>query len=375
MTAPASVFHGVEVPESLLAAEMQHHQAGSFAESRKQAGRALAVRAVLLDLARRNGVKAVPQKNADGQEETQEEALIREALSSGLDPEPATADDIRAVYDAHPQGFHSPDLVEASHILLSPSGDAPGDWDDALGLAAGLVTQLAGDPGAFARLAAAHSACASASEGGALGQLGPGDVVEPVWNALMSLDVGGVTAKPVRSRFGWHILRLDQREPGQRLPFEYVKSHIAMRLDSKAWSIAALKLIDQLLAQSAESLTLKLDSDGKLDLTGGTVARAGAMLGSVISNASAAYASLDEATRAIVHAAAERESAAPEEVLRTAINRFLAQADDELWTRVLSKFRDGEEPLDALLTIIVNQQLPPVRTSHTLISLRDRMNA
>ncbi len=62
MSMAVAVFHGVEVPESLLASELQNHLAPSLAEARALAGRALAAKAVLLARGRALGLEAVPEK-------------------------------------------------------------------------------------------------------------------------------------------------------------------------------------------------------------------------------------------------------------------------------------------------------------------------
>ena len=99
MSMAVAVFHGVEVPESLLASELQNHQAPTLAEARVLAGRALAAKAVLLARGRALGLDAAPEKNSDGQEETRDEALIRTVLSEEVDAEPATDEAVRAVYE------------------------------------------------------------------------------------------------------------------------------------------------------------------------------------------------------------------------------------------------------------------------------------
>mgnify|MGYP000297757384 CR=1 FL=1 len=64
MSTASSVFFGVEVPESLLATELQNHEAPSLAEARTLAGRALAAKAVLLARADKLNIEAVPERNA-----------------------------------------------------------------------------------------------------------------------------------------------------------------------------------------------------------------------------------------------------------------------------------------------------------------------
>ena len=124
MSSAVAVYYGVEIPEVLLAAEMQNHSAKSLGEARAQAGRALAAKAVLLATARELELKAQPEKNTHGQEETIEEALVRAVLSEEIDVEAPSDADLRVIYDRNPEGFTTPPLLEASHILLAPKEES-----------------------------------------------------------------------------------------------------------------------------------------------------------------------------------------------------------------------------------------------------------
>lgn len=370
MSAPAAVFYGIEIPESLVATELQHHHAPTLSQARALAGRALAAKAVLLARARELELLAEPERNSEGQEETQEEALIRAVLNTEVDAQPAADEAIRAVYDGNPEGFRSPPLLEASHILIAPA-DASEDAHAAAREKAGaLIAELQGNPSGFARRAASQSGCPSASEGGSLGQLRPGDVLPAIWTALSAMEEGTIRPEPVATEHGWHVLRLDHRSDGERLPFDYVRPHIALQLEARAWTKSAALYVDRLLADSATNPGLCLSEDGRLDDRNGVVARADGLLGKALSDVQEAYGALSPASRGRLDLAASREDAAPTEFLAGMIGTFLSQANDEAWTQLISRLRDSEAPLTDCLDLIITHQLPSQHATHTLIKMR-----
>lgn len=373
MSGPTAVFHGVEVPETLLAMEIQNHQAATLSEARAQAGRALAVKAVLLDRARELGLEADPERNFDGQEETCDEALIRAVLSEEIDVDAPSEADLLAVYDAQPEAFMSPPLIEAAHILVAVSGEDAIDPAAARAKATDLIFQLRARPEIFGRLAMEHSACPSASEGGSLGQLRPGDILPKIWNALMEMKAGEISSEPVLTEHGWHVLRLDQLSPAARLPFEYVRPHIAMKIEARFWTRAAARYVDVLLVNSAAEPRLKLDTDGRLSDEENSILRLDGLLGSALADIESIYDQLPPRIRQSVELTADREGGAPGGVLARSIRKFLASANDEAWTQLISRLRDSSSPLVDSLDVVVAHQLPPVRTSHRLIEMRSRV--
>jgi hypothetical protein len=95
-----TIVEGVEIPERLIADEAQHHPGGSAAEARLAAGRALAVKALLLNRAAELGLTATPELDEDGREETADDALIRVLLGAEVDVPAPTEAECRRVYDA-----------------------------------------------------------------------------------------------------------------------------------------------------------------------------------------------------------------------------------------------------------------------------------
>lgn len=84
--------------------------------------------------------------------------------------------------------------IRASHILV-----------DKEYLAEDVLKKLK-EGSSFESLAKAFSSCGSASEGGDLGEFGPGMMVEAFEKAAFALKPGEVSG-PVRTQFGYHIIK------------------------------------------------------------------------------------------------------------------------------------------------------------------------
>ena len=82
------------------------------------------------------------------------------------------------------------------------------------------------------------SACSSKEQGGSLGLVRKGDTNPELERALATMDVGSISL--VRSRHGYHVLRLDDRAPATELPLEQARGWIAehLRKTSKRRAIA-----------------------------------------------------------------------------------------------------------------------------------------
>lgn len=240
--------NGVEIPPEAIAEEIQHHPAPDAETAWVEAARALAVRELLLQQARRLGVAAEPIADEAGRIEVDEDALIQALLELEVEPaEPGDAE-CRRYYDANIDRFRTPDLFEAAHILIEPEGEGEAAWGAALARAEAIIAEVGDDPAAFAAAARAHSGCASAQQDGSLGQIRRGELVSEVQAAIEALGEGTASREPVRSRFGWHVLRLHRRISGRTLDFEAVRDKIADMLEARSWSIEATRYVAGLAA-------------------------------------------------------------------------------------------------------------------------------
>jgi peptidyl-prolyl cis-trans isomerase C len=364
MTA-TTVVDGVEIPEFLIAKEAQNHPSASAGEARRAAGKALAVRALLLHRADEQGLRPEPQIDEMGREETDEEALIRAVLDEEVEIETPSVALCRHIYDTQRNRFTSPALVEAAHILIAPASPDDADWEAARRVALDAVQTLTRTPGQFAALAKSLSACPSAEVGGSLGQLGPGDVVGEIEQALSGLRPGEILDCPVRSRFGWHVLKLDRRIEGRELPFDYVEDKIRLHLESRAWTAAATRYVSDLAERARDrGVAFSLTPDGRFDT--------GALsLGQLLAGASAAglEAWLDASDPDLaerVRTAALAAGIDLEAFVQRAVHDFVNTAGDESWTHLISAAQGAEDPAVAAIASLLRTRLTPKARAYTI---------
>lgn len=235
---------GVVIPHAAISTEAQQHPAATPAEAFRLATEALVVRQLLLAEAERLGLAATPERDDRGRIETGEDALIRTLLHDQVTTPTAGEAECRRYYEARQDRFSTGDMWEAHHILLPlPASASNEERDRVAELGRLIIAELAAAPARFAELARLHSACPSREVGGSLGQLTPGSTVPEFEAALVALEAGQIATEPVRSRFGFHIIRLDRAIPGRRLPFEAVQERIAVHLEASSWSRGVSQLI------------------------------------------------------------------------------------------------------------------------------------
>jgi peptidyl-prolyl cis-trans isomerase C len=243
-------INGVEIPPEAIAEEIQHHPAPDAETAWIEAARALAVRELLLQEARRMGLAAEPAADEAGRTEIEEDAVIRALLEEKVLPAEPGESECRRYYEANMDRFRTPDLFEAAHILIEPDGADEQAWVAAFERAQAIVREIGDDAAAFARAARAHSGCASAQQDGSLGQIRRGELVSEVQAGLEALASGTTGREPIRSRFGWHILRLHRRIPGQTMPFDMARDRIADMLEARSWSVEAARYVAGLAARN-----------------------------------------------------------------------------------------------------------------------------
>jgi peptidyl-prolyl cis-trans isomerase C len=347
------VIDGVALPERLVAEEAQNHPAATPEAARVAAGHALAIKALLLDRADQLGLSPLPEMDEDGREETSEEALVRAVLEAEIEVERPGEAECRRVYDSSPERFRTPPLTQASHILFAPKDETEAAWAAARSSAEAAITELAADPHSFSEMAKTLSDCPSKGVGGSLGQLSPGDLAAEVEAGLGQLQDGETASEPVRSRFGWHVLRLERRIEGRRLP-----------LESRAWTAAAARYVSGLAAEARDcGVALSVTEDGRL-------APGALSLGDLLRDQSAVAARLevwlDEAEPALAAQARQTAAAAGislAEFVQNEIAGFIRGADDQGWTRLISAAQGSDDPALACVRAILKSKLvAPVKT-------------
>lgn len=251
--APVPVtVNGITIAAEAIAAEAQNHPVpkGKPGWAWKAAARALVLREVLLQEARARGIAPAPIELAEGQWETEEEALIRQLLESAIPPAEVDEAELRAIYDDAPDRFRGPSLFEAAHILFPAAPDDADGRAAARARAEALLAELHREPRRFAALAAEHSACPSRANGGMLGQVASGDTVPEFEAALCAMAEGSISDTPVESRYGFHLIRLDARVRGEVLPFTAVLPQLREAREKADWVRASRAYVEELAAKT-----------------------------------------------------------------------------------------------------------------------------
>ena len=155
-------------------------------------------------------------------EQTRQDILIRAVIRDHLKTNPVTDAEIKAEYDKFAKGAAGGDKeYRARHILVESEAEAKS-----------IIEQL--KKGAkFEELAKKSKDPGSAANGGDLDWNGADTFVKPFSDAMVRLEKGQTTEAPVKTDFGWHVIRLDDvREPAPP-PLERVAPQIRQELERR----------------------------------------------------------------------------------------------------------------------------------------------
>ena len=169
--------------------------------------------------------EAEKQKLADGEPNARLELVRNSALAEmlfnkfieGVEP---TEGELKAEYDARVSELPKAEY-RARHILVDDEAKAKD-----------MIAQL-DKGGSFEKLATDNSKDGSATEGGDLGWFSPAQMVKPFSDALQQLEVGKYTATPVKSEFGWHVIKLEETRATTPPPYDAVKAQIGPMVNQK----------------------------------------------------------------------------------------------------------------------------------------------
>ncbi|UVA77263.1 peptidylprolyl isomerase [Pandoraea commovens] len=161
----------------------------------------------------------------------------------------ATPEESRRYYEQHRERFTSGELVHASHILFGVTGRAPLALVRAK--AEETLNAILQAPDQFESLARERSNCPSAQVGGSLGQLDRDSCVPEFAQGIFGSQETGVLPRLIKTRFGFHLVRIDHRVPGTLIPFDAVKDDVATMLTEQV-RLRATRQYVLLLAAQAE---------------------------------------------------------------------------------------------------------------------------
>ncbi len=160
--------------------------------------------------------------------------------------------EIEVYYAQNQYRFENPERYQTRHILFSTMEKSEEDTEAARINAEEVLQQLR-DGGDFEALAAEHSEDpANAQTGGDLGWVSQGMMVPEFEQAMFALQTGELSPAPVKTQFGYHLLRVDAKEAGTVKPLEEVRERIREDLIIERSQSTRLELMDMALTTAQQ---------------------------------------------------------------------------------------------------------------------------
>ena len=138
-------------------------------------------------------------------------------------------DDIQDYYESNPEKFKSPKTVEARHILIKLGPDANAEEVESARQRIETVLEMAKEGRDFAELAKQYSEGPTKTQGGNLGAFRREAMVKPFADKAFSMKAGEIS-EPVRTRFGWHIIKVEKVNPEKTLTLSEAEGDILKNL-------------------------------------------------------------------------------------------------------------------------------------------------
>lgn len=132
-------------------------------------------------------------------------------------------------YFAKNIGNFNGEAITASHILIDTRNMKD---EEKLNEAKKKIEKIKEelDEGAdFAKLAEENSDCPSARSGGQLGTFGRGEMVKELTDTAFATNVNSIS-EPVKTQFGYHIIKVTGKQEGKDIKFEEVKERVKIAL-------------------------------------------------------------------------------------------------------------------------------------------------
>ena len=156
--------------------------------------------------------------------------------------------EVKKFYDENKKEFEHPELVRASHILIL----TPEDADDKTvaekkKTAEAALDRVSAKKEDFATVAKEVSEEPGAKESGGDLDFFPKERMVPEFaNAAFAMDKGEISKEPVRTKFGWHVIKVTDRKPAGSMPFEEAKQQVTSYLEGSKRREAVRSVIDGL---------------------------------------------------------------------------------------------------------------------------------
>ena len=147
-----------------------------------------------------------------------------------------TEEDCKAFYEQNPQFFQQGETVSAKHILVKEEAEC-----------IEVLESIKGGE-AFEDAAKRVSTCPSKERGGDLGAFSRGQMVPEFENAAFDAEIGALVG-PVKTQFGYHLIKVENKQEATVVPFEQVAPQISLSLQQQKQGEAYGAKVEELKAK------------------------------------------------------------------------------------------------------------------------------
>ncbi len=183
--------------------------------------------------------------------------LLEQELGSDIE---VTVDDANKYYAENPKQFQQAEQVQARHILFKT--DPNSDPNEVKAEAQEVLKKIK-EGADFAEMAKKYSEGPSGEKGGQLGWFGKGRMVPEFEKAAFAMDVNNVSDEPVKTDFGYHIIKVTGKKDARTIPFVEAKENIIQQLTQQKRQKLAQEYIEKLKedAEKAGNLEIFMEMD------------------------------------------------------------------------------------------------------------------
>ena len=146
-------------------------------------------------------------------------------------------DEVAAYYEANMQQFTKGGTVSAKHILTETEEEC-----------SSILEAITSGEKSFEDAAKESSICPSGEKGGDLGKFGRGQMVKEFEDAAFSAELGHVVG-PVQSQFGYHLIKVEEKEEASIAPLSEVMEPIKMNMRQQMQNSAYTEMVKELKAK------------------------------------------------------------------------------------------------------------------------------
>lgn len=163
------------------------------------------------------------------------ELLSQYALTQTVKNIRATEEECRAYYEEHKDAFKKGAQASAKHILTATEEDANK-----------ILAEIQNGEKTFEEAAKEYSTCPSAAKGGDLGTFGRGQMVKEFDEAVFTAEVGKLLG-PVKTNFGYHLIRVDALTGEGVAAFEEVAPQITQQITAEKQNKVYMEVRQELI--------------------------------------------------------------------------------------------------------------------------------